>query len=239
MVHSNATDAPFPVVGQVTRLSHGDWDAPALIDAKTTTKPTASVDPFFKQPAPAHIPKPKTVSPSEIKGDKSIPGPAALDEDTAKAYGTLVHWHLEHPKSQPTEQSMLTNTLIDQAATEAHAVLNAPNLTHIFAPETLAEVSITAPLGPNRLHGTIDRLIVTPTTVTAIDFKSNAVVPPNPKECPNGILRQMGAYLIALQNVYPDHKIETGIVWTKTRSLMMLPHDLVYDALKSSPYLDV
>jgi ATP-dependent helicase/nuclease subunit A len=103
----------------------------------------------------------------------------------------------------------------------------------------LAEVTISAPFGSHRLHGTIDRLIITPTSVIAIDFKSNVIVPADPDRCPDGILRQMGAYQIALQAVYPSHKIETGIVWTKTQTLMMLTHDLVFAALKSSPYLDV
>ncbi|MDG1471289.1 MAG: double-strand break repair helicase AddA [Ascidiaceihabitans sp.] len=239
MVHSNATDTPFPVVGQVKRLTHADWDAPTLVSAKSVQKQTADLNPLFTRAAPPPVAKQQTLSPSKMEGTKALPGPAALDEDTAKAYGTLVHWHLEHPNAQAPASSALPDALVAQATAEARATLNAANLAHVFARDTLAEVSITAPLGTHRLHGTIDRLIITPTTITAIDFKSNAVVPTNPNLCPNGILRQMGAYLIALQAVYSDHKIETGIVWTKEQSLMMLPHDLVFDALKSSPYLDV
>lgn len=239
MVHSNATDTPFPVIGLVKRLSHADWDAPTVVAIKTTTQTTAFIDPLFSQKAPEPVTKPETISPSEIDDNKTLPGPGSLDKETAKTYGILVHWHLEHPNAQAPESSTLPDTLVRQATAEARATLDAANLAHIFTSDTLAEVSISAPLGTYRMHGTIDRLIITPTIVTAIDFKSNAVVPANPKLCPNGILRQMGAYLIALQAVYPNHIIETGIVWTKDQSLMMLTHDLVFAALKSSPYLDV
>jgi ATP-dependent helicase/nuclease subunit A len=78
----------------------------------------------------------------------------------------------------------------------------------------------------------IDRLIITNETVRAIDFKSNATVPASPQKCPEGLLRQMGAYAHALAQLYPDHRIETGLLWTRTASLMWLPHDLVSSALE-------
>ena len=57
-------------------------------------------------------------------------------------------------------------------------------------PDSLAEVAIAAPLdalgGP--ILGRLDRLIVSPDRVLAVDFKSNAVVPPAPEAVPDGIL---------------------------------------------------
>jgi len=117
--------------------------------------------------------------------------------------------------------------------------LNTVDLQHMFGHDTLAEVSITAPIGAQRIHGTIDRLIVTDTKVIAIDFKTNRAIPSFAKDCPIGLLRQMGAYATALRAIYPNHEIETGILWTNTQQLMMLPHDLVTDALSTSPYLDL
>ena len=88
------------------------------------------------------------------------------------------------------------------------------------------------------MHGIIDRLIVNPGHVLAIDFKSNAIVPDKATDCPEGLLRQMGAYALALEQLYPDRQIETAILWTRTARLMLLPHDLVTDALGRSPCLD-
>ena len=90
---------------------------------------------------------------------------------------------------------------------------------------------IVAALNGQQMHGVVDRLIVSETEVHVIDFKSNATVPDRAEDCPEGLLRQMGAYAQALAQIYPDHGIRTAILWTRTASLMWLPHDLVTDAL--------
>ncbi|MEM9755435.1 MAG: PD-(D/E)XK nuclease family protein, partial [Pseudomonadota bacterium] len=98
---------------------------------------------------------------------------------------------------------------------------------------SLAEVQIAAdsPTLGAPLVGQIDRLIVEETTVTAVDFKSNALVPDAASAVPEGLLRQMGAYAEMLVAVYPGRRIETAILWTSTARLMPLPHDLVTAAL--------
>ena len=70
--------------------------------------------------------------------------------------------------------------------------------------------------------GTIDRLVITPDHVLAIDFKSNAVVPRSEAEVPEGILRQMGAYAAALRLIWPERRGETAGLWTRTGVLMPL-----------------
>ena len=89
---------------------------------------------------------------------------------------------------------------------------------------------MTAQLGARRMHGTIDRLIVTPSAVHVVDFKSNRVVPDGPATCPVGLLAQMAAYDAALRQIYPDRSIEVSILWTRTAELMTLPYDSLSDA---------
>jgi len=91
--------------------------------------------------------------------------------------------------------------------------------------------------GLGRLHGTIDRLLVTRETVTAIDFKTNRLVPSTPEETPEGILRQMGAYAAMLTALYPGREVCTSVLWTRTASLMPLHHALVMAALQRAPGL--
>jgi len=74
--------------------------------------------------------------------------------------------------------------------------------------------------------------------VLAVDYKTNAAVPDSPKSCPVGLLRQMGAYALALADIYPERQIETALLWTRTATLMHLPHDLVTGALCDTPVLD-
>lgn len=63
-------------------------------------------------------------------------------------------------------------------------------------------------------------------------------VPENVRTCPDGLLRQMGAYAAMLDRIYPGQHIETEILWTRTATLMVLPHDLVTNALFRAPRLD-
>jgi ATP-dependent helicase/nuclease subunit A len=48
---------------------------------------------------------------------------------------------------------------------------------------------------------------------------------------PEGLLRQMGAYAAAFGQIYPDRRIETFILWTRTATLMPLDADIVSAAL--------
>ena len=68
----------------------------------------------------------------------------------------------------------------------------------------------------------------------AIDFKTNQVVPKISEQVPEGILRQMGAYASALSQIFPNHEIETAVLWTKSQHLMQLPHQLVISSLEST-----
>jgi ATP-dependent helicase/nuclease subunit A len=118
--------------------------------------------------------------------------------------------------------------------TTAQAILNTPDLQHLFAKGSLAEVPITADLAGRRLYGVIDRLVVGRDHILAVDFKSNRGMPTGPDQVPDGILAQMGAYAEALGQVYPGRRIETAILWTEGPSLMVLDRDIVRNALMSA-----
>ena len=118
---------------------------------------------------------------------------------------------------------------------EALAILESPDLA---SPDAMLEVEVTGPvaaLGGRIVHGAIDRLIVTPDRVLAIDYKSNATVPDDARGVPEGILRQMGAYAAILEQIYPHRQVETAIFWTATRQLMRLTPEMVRAALAATP----
>lgn len=213
-------------------------------------KPAALPD-WLMRPAPAAKVREKTLSPSDLGGTKALALETdGWDEAAAMWRGTLIHLLLEHLPNRPQAdwqrfvQSILQQ--YDNQADSAEAkelldiatrVLNADALKPIFAPDTLAEISITAKvpeLGGRKIYGTIDRLVISDNKIMAVDFKSNRVVPGTLADVPNGLLRQMGAYLSALRLVYPKHEIEVAILWTQNQQLMLLPHDIVIEALKGS-----
>ena len=226
-------------LGEGLRLSHGDW-------AETETN-AAAKDGIALPALPLHFthsarlvdPEPDTLSPSGLGGAKALPG-EGLDEDAAKLRGRQIHRLLEIlPDCPRKDWPSIADQILGLGAdptllSEATFVLTNPSLSHIFDGNALAEVVITATLPAlqdRRIHGVIDRLIITDTHVTAIDFKTNVMTPDVPEACPDGILRQMGAYAHALQIIYPNHQIDTAILWTRTATLMPLTHDLVTDAL--------
>ncbi|WP_281954619.1 double-strand break repair helicase AddA [Pseudophaeobacter arcticus] len=225
--------------GEGLRMAHGDWDGLELVAREVQEKSRPILPELFTLPAPAYVAPEPALTPSDLGGAKALPGDQGLDEEAAKARGSRLHLLLEHLPAQPdAEWAKLTDLLLPEAPdgadllAEARAVLENPELSHIFAPEALAEVPITAQLGEQRLYGIIDRLIVTADRVLAVDFKSNAQIPKSARHCPKGLLRQMAAYGHALAQIYPDRQIETALLWTRNASLMSLPHDLVTDALK-------
>ena len=128
---------------------------------------------------------------------------------------------------------------VDALFDEALQVIEAhPDLFTDAAFEEV-DVAALAPSLERQISGTIDRLIITPERVVAVDFKTNAVVPATADAVPEGILRQMGAYLEALEQIFPDRPIEVAILWTKDASLMNLPHGIVREALGRTQHLDV
>ncbi|GAB5449381.1 double-strand break repair helicase AddA [Gymnodinialimonas sp.] len=225
------------------RLQTGDWpDGTKPSDADTAR---AALPTYATTPAPAPVKDQPARNPSDLGGAKALPG---VGDDTATAMqrGTITHLLLEHlprlpkpawPSAAPGIAALeadVSPEVLAPMLEEATAVLTAPDLAPLFTEASLAEVEITG--HSNTLQadviGIIDRLIVTPTRVTAVDFKTNATVPATPQDTPEGVLRQMGAYAEILQAIYPDRDITTAILWSRSATLMELPHDLVSGALK-------
>ena len=241
-----ATEHPF-LGGPGLRLEYGDWSMPVQVDDKEETQDNTPLPDFFHHPAPSPVHPLKTLSPSELGGAKALSGDDGLDEEAAKRRGRQIHLLLEHlPKAAPPDWLNMTRDLlntcsnsaeldeIDTLLTEVSNVLNNQDLASLFVAGTLAEAPITATLptlNAQRIHGVIDRLIIEDDRILAVDFKSNAIVPATAQDCPEGLLRQMGAYAQSLGQIYPDRKIDVALLWTRTASLMPLPHDLVTDTL--------
>ena len=245
MQHCNAAPHSFGF-GQGLRLETGNWSATAVPPSHTARAQPVALPALFQQPAPPCEVAQKTLSPStDLGGAKALPGDSGLDEESALRRGRQIHLLLEHLSPLPadlrheTAQALLASgpdaadaAELPSLLAEVTRLLDAPSLAHVFGNAALAEVSITAPLdGGRRLHGTIDRLIVSDSGILAVDFKTNATVPHTAQSIPQGLVRQMAAYAHALAQVYPTQPISCAILWTTTAQLMPLPADMLADAL--------
>ena len=215
--------------GEILRLSHGDW--PDVSAPETRVDAPKEVLPDWAWQAVSHPEKPlEPLSPSGLGGEKAIfSAQGGGDQAEAMARGTLVHELIEQALRgagadlarylpQDLAPDLAQQVLDEAGATLQNAALR-PYLTG------LSEVEFTtkpAALAGRILQGSVDLLWVGEGVVKIFDFKTNATVPSDPAQVPEGILRQMGAYRAAMQEIYPEHEVVTAIYWTASAELMWL-----------------
>lgn len=223
-----AIDTPF---GPGLRHQHGIWPAPG---AKGTPRPEDR-GPAILAPLPMMRTAVRPLTPTALGGAKALSG-AGGDTTDVVARGSLVHSLLEILPKARDQAVAAARILGDEPEgsailAEVAAVLEDRALAPLFRPEALVEVTLSGNWSGRPMWGVVDRILVSDDRVLAIDFKSNRHVPETGSEVPEGLLRQMGAYAHLLAAVYPGRRIETALLWTATRKLMVLDPALTSAAL--------
>jgi ATP-dependent helicase/nuclease subunit A len=157
--------------------------------------------------------------------------------------GTLVHRLLQSLPDIATDRrrdaalAYLARNADGWSADEQNALAEAAlaliadaRFAPVFAPGSRAEVSIVGrlerPGQPKALvSGQIDRLVVTPSEVLIVDYKTNHYktnhAPPTlAAEAPQGYVRQLALYRAVLQKLYPKKPVRAALLWTETPELM-------------------
>ncbi|MCF1708227.1 double-strand break repair helicase AddA [Tabrizicola sp. J26] len=230
-----------PLSDGMLRLACGNWPLPS-----PGAEEAAGVEPalpdWARRPAPEGVRPPAILSPSDLGGAKALAGDSDPSlQELAKRRGTSLHLLLEllpglPPAAWPSAADRLLADIDPQDRAleldRATSVLTHPAFGALFGSGSLAEVEVAGRVGGQMMAGSIDRLIIAPDRVTAIDFKSNRVVPDRAEDVPEGILRQMAAYGALLEQLHPNKQVDLAILWTEGPSLMPLPRDLVMAALQ-------
>lgn len=232
------------------RYSHGDWNSGSIDEVAAVDRLGVAIPAWVGRTAAAPRSPMTPLAPSALGGAKSLPGEGEGVPENGEAplrHGTMVHRLLELlPEVSRSDLESVSGRLLENefmatseevAASfeEARRVLEAKDLAFLFGDGVLSEVDVWA-RGPGLpregISGAIDKLVVSPERVLAVDFKTNALVPPAVGETPDGLLRQMGAYLIALESVYPGRKVDVAILWTREPTFMSYPREIVTGALE-------
>ena len=123
--------------------------------------------------------------------------------------------------------------------TVVFSVLDNPEFADIFAEGTRAEVSLAGRAdglpAAVYLNAQIDRLAVTETRVFIVDYKSNRPPPTDPHDVSASYMGQMAAYREMARSLYPNKTIVCGLLWTDGPNMMILPDDLLDEALRQIP----
>ncbi len=222
-----------------------DWgDPPQEVGPQVTRPelPLGDVLPPWLMRAPADDPRPpKPLAPSAL-GEEDAPDPPLPPGSGGQAArrGVLIHKLLERlPEFAPEEraaagQAWLTRNapdfkpaLREEMLQAALNVLNVPDWADLFASGSFAEVPIVATIGERVIAGTVDRLLVEDERVLVVDYKTARRPPEAIDDVPRPILRQMAAYVAALEQAWPGRQIEAALLYTATPRLIAIPDNVV------------
>ena len=212
--------------------------------AEDKRKPSVAetVDPpsWLRSPAPVEARPPRPLAPSApVEDDVPDPPPDAAMRraaergrwlhalferlpavDPAGRRGAALAWLIRQAGHiDPTERE----AIVDQVLT----VIDAPAFADIFGPDALAEAPIAAVVGEAVIAGAVDRLCIGDDLVQVIDFKTGRVAPAGADRIPLSHVRQMAAYVAALEVVFPGRRVEAGLLYTAAPRLIMLPDALI------------
>ncbi|SFP06914.1 double-strand break repair helicase AddA [Qipengyuania nanhaisediminis] len=217
-----------------------EWGS--LSDAKlpnVSARPASEVElpgwasaPVGPEPRP-----PRPLAPSglgEVEGsDPPLPPEIAAG---AARRGVLIHALLERlpevPQGEREARALdwlarqapeLTETERREMYERARAVLDTPEFASIFGPDALAEIPLAATVQGQVVMGTADRLLVTAEKVIVVDFKTARRPPASLDAVPETTMRQMAAYVAALEAIYPGRAVEAAVLYTQTPQLIALP----------------
>lgn len=203
----------------------GEFLAPTDTSEKTLGHANSSVcvPPWLFSPAPLEQRPPRPLVPSRLDNDDYGDAPATSAMRKAATRGKLIHALLEritdHASLERAEQWVMAQARdhdIDpvQLVAEVRAIVNDAQWAAFFGPSARSEVPLVAVVGETVINGRIDRLLVEPGLVRAIDFKTGRQVPQDESSVPVPHLRQMAHYRAALQTIFPDSRVEVSLLFT-------------------------
>ncbi len=186
-------------------------------------------------PAPEPAP-PRPLQPSRpSRSDPPTRSPLGADDGHIFRKGLIVHRLLQSlPRVAPQQREAaakrllarpvmgLTPTEQSDIVAETLAIFAAPDLAPLFGPGSEAEVPVVGLIGERAISGRIDRLLVTPSEVAIVDYKTMRPVPDTESQVPEAYLDQLAAYRAALARVYPGRAVRCALLWTEGPRLMWI-----------------
>ncbi len=233
---------PDVIFGNVWRVSDQQVDQqvdkPKIQASKTAPLPdwVGALPPADKQGENWVAPSRLGVSDKDSK-ERHLSPLSGISQNTFLR-GNLIHKMLQYLPDLPLNQQKETaeqfianhgHSLSDhergQTLNEIVTILTDQKFACIFGPGSMAEAPIVARIkttsGENIvLNGQIDRLYISDNEVLIVDYKTNRPPPASTASVNKQYIRQLAAYRLALLEIYPEHTIRAGLLWTHNAVLM-------------------
>lgn len=198
----------------------------------------------LRAPAPFEPTPPKPLAPSRALAEQSAAASPMAQDGARFERGRIIHRLLEFlpdlpaPKRDRAARAWLGQPAhglseADQAAIaqEVMALFNDPALAPLWEGESRNEAPITGQVGSHVLSGQIDRLVIGADHVWVLDYKSNRPGAQTLAEVDPSYILQMALYRALLRPLFPGRTVQCGLLWTYDARLMILPDDILDQAL--------
>jgi ATP-dependent helicase/nuclease subunit A len=172
----------------------------------------------------------------DLAAQQATAQPATATPDSVFTRGRLIHRLLQSlpdlpPEQQPAAaarflanpQHGLDATQQASIAAEIITLLRHPDYAPLFGPASRAEVPLAGNIAGMPVAGQVDRLCVVGDEIWIVDYKTNRPPPLYVTGVPEIYRRQLAAYRLVLQAVYPGKVIRCFLLWTYGARLMELP----------------
>ncbi len=183
-------------------------------------------------PAPTENPLAKPYAPSRDDNDETeIVASPLTDNGNFYRRGTVIHKllqyisTLEESKREDAAGKFLQKHLPDFSDNERQKIVTEVMrlclaYKDIFVANSMAEVPIIGEVDGKIISAKVDRLIIKEDRVIVVDYKTNRPAAQTFSDIPEIYLKQLSAYKVLLQKLYPDKEIETYLLWTNTCNMM-------------------
>jgi len=185
------------------------------------------VPPWATAPAPPESRPPRPLAPSALAEDREPLPPPTPEQRAAAERGTINHALLERlPAVDPARRRQAALRWLEHSAGIAEPnrreelakmaceLIADPRFAALFGPRSLGEAPIIATLPDGRvIAGTVDRLLVEPSRVMVVDYKTGRA-PEERGAIPEAHRLQMDAYAQALSVIFPGRSVQAALLYT-------------------------
>ena len=218
---------------------------------ESTETPLAPLPDWARRAPDPDVVTRRLTAPTSLLGPKTrVVAPFDPKREARLKRGRLIHSLLQYLPELPVaarhaagaaflaREPELTKPQKAEMLRAAEAILNDSALSELFQPGGRAEAAVigTSPKLPDDLviNGRVDRLVVTPSRVLVIDFKTDQPAPDDVSEVAESYITQMAAYAAVLESAFPGREVVAVLCWTDGPKMMRIPPEMLSVSLNNA-----